>query len=136
MLSNEAVDLAQFVAPKAAAAFQANRVEPEFGHIVVSFNVDVRRFVAFVGEKEEAVGTQAEDGRHHNKEIMACRKVAALWGVRNHSCTRSFSTLGSVCFLPVAAVRVRDGRRRVALYVSGARGGGEVQLLITVLEKN
>jgi hypothetical protein len=64
MLDDEALYLTEFVCRKVRGLSERDGLEPEFRERAIALNVDVSWFVAFVTEKEEAVRTDAKDGRH------------------------------------------------------------------------
>lgn len=89
MLLNKTIDSIQLVPTKSSAAFQAHGIEPEFGYIVVPFNVNMGRFVAFIGEKEEPVRANAQNSRHYKSGLMGVCKLESCRGLCKCPCNDS-----------------------------------------------
>src|SRR2546421_10911740 len=70
MLADQFLKSIYFVAAKPAAALQANRIEPKLCHLVVTLNVDMRRFIPISRVKEEPVGSSAFDCRHLRLTVL------------------------------------------------------------------
>ena len=54
----------EFVASEAVIERQKDGLEPEFRFMLGCFNVNMRRFLAFVALKEEAKTFDSQHGRH------------------------------------------------------------------------
>jgi hypothetical protein len=63
MLGYVILHRAELVSWEVRGVGERDRLEPELRERAVALNVDVRRFVAFVTEEEEPVGTDAKDRR-------------------------------------------------------------------------
>ena len=63
MLDDEALHLPEFVRREIRGLNERDRLEPEFRERAIALYVDVGWFVAFVTEEEEAIRTDAKDGR-------------------------------------------------------------------------
>ena len=50
---------------------QSDRIQPEFGGLVVAIDVHVRRFFGFMAVEVDAIGTRAQDGRHNVKYALS-----------------------------------------------------------------
>jgi hypothetical protein len=59
MLNNDPLDLIEFASSEAIIGGQNNRIEPKFGLIGSSFDMDMRRFLPFITEEIEAEPTDA-----------------------------------------------------------------------------
>jgi hypothetical protein len=68
------LDTVDFAATEAATSVQPNRIEPEPGFHVLSFDVDMRWFTAVAGVKEEPVWPLDWYGWHSCKSSMLCAK--------------------------------------------------------------
>lgn len=64
MLRHKVFYAIDFFSVETIAILKPHRVEPEFGFLVVLFNVNMRRFILISSIKEEAVGTNSQDGGH------------------------------------------------------------------------
>jgi len=56
MAHHQRLDITQFPPRKATASFQSDRIEPELRFIVIPCDVNMLRFAAVAGLKEEAMG--------------------------------------------------------------------------------
>jgi len=54
MIDNNPFDLVQFAGSEAVIGRQQNGIEPKLGLIASGFDMDMRRFLAFVAEEVEA----------------------------------------------------------------------------------
>jgi hypothetical protein len=59
MLADQPLNLIQFVRFETVIGCQAHWVKPEFGLVALGFDMDMRRFIVFVAEKEKAVTPDA-----------------------------------------------------------------------------
>jgi hypothetical protein len=59
MVCDMAQNVIDFSAGETAAVVESYRIKPEFGLVIVSLYVDVRRLVTIPGIEKEAVGTDA-----------------------------------------------------------------------------
>ena len=64
MLHDETLDIAETGASQSATLLQPYRIQPELGHMTVTFNVHMRRLVAVSSIEEESVGAMPQDRRH------------------------------------------------------------------------
>ena len=64
MLRYETLDIAEIRASQSSAFLLPYRIQPELGHMIVTFNVHMPRLVAISCIKEESVWTVPQDGRH------------------------------------------------------------------------
>ena len=64
MLDHESLHLSELMRGDIRGLSERDGLEPEFRERAIALNMDVRWLVAFVTEKEEAVRTDAKDGRH------------------------------------------------------------------------
>jgi hypothetical protein len=68
MIEDDFLNLIEFLAGKASASLQTDRIEPELRLArlaIVAFDVDVSRLVPVARVEEEAIRTLAKDGRHN-----------------------------------------------------------------------
>jgi hypothetical protein len=73
VLYDEIGHVGQLVRVEVGRAGQSNWLEPELGKKVIAASMDMRRLVSFVTEKEEAVRSDAENGRHLLKPLWKYR---------------------------------------------------------------
>jgi hypothetical protein len=64
VFAHEPLDSVDLDSRETAAALQSDRIEPEFGHIIVAFDMDVGRFVSIASVEEESVWANTQNGRH------------------------------------------------------------------------
>jgi len=64
MFSHEPFDLAYLHPREPTAALQANGVQPQFGDIIVAFDMNVGRLVPITGVEEEPVWPLTQNCRH------------------------------------------------------------------------
>ena len=64
MLRYEALDIAEIRASQSSAFLLPDRVQPELGHMIVTFNVHMLRLVAISCIEEKSIWTMPQDGRH------------------------------------------------------------------------
>jgi len=67
VLMNHQNDTGDLASRKAATVLEADGIEPDLGAVGVALDVDVRWLGAITGKEEEAVGADAQDGRHGEK---------------------------------------------------------------------
>ena len=56
--------LLQFMCGKSIVIRQAYWIEPKLGFAIASFQMNVRRFIAFMGIKVESIAAFSQYGRH------------------------------------------------------------------------
>jgi hypothetical protein len=74
---------------KATAVLQPHRVGPELGRIVVTLDVDVRRFVRVASVKEEPVRPLPENGRHSSCSNQPALKETTRSGPERFTAVRA-----------------------------------------------
>ena len=67
MLEHEGPNSADLGPTESAAILKANRVEPELGAVLVSFDMNVHRLVTISGVEEEAVRPTPKNRWHPGK---------------------------------------------------------------------
>ena len=65
MLFHQIKNLPQFSSGETIIVCQANRIEPELGFAIHPFDVDVRRFIPFMGIKVKPIAIFSQDRRHN-----------------------------------------------------------------------
>jgi hypothetical protein len=85
MLFNQIFDAPIFLGAKAMAALQQDGLEPKLCLTIVTFDVDMRRFVTISRVKEYSVWPTAKHGRHQpmlirlpEKGNIVCREAILL----------------------------------------------------------
>ena len=64
MIPDDFVDSTEFCSIKATASLQPDRIEPELGDLVLTLDVNVLRFIAIAGVKEQSIRAYPEYCRH------------------------------------------------------------------------
>ena len=75
MLDDEALNAPEFMRWETRGLSERDRLEPELREGAIALDMDVSRLVAFVTEKEEAVRTDAKDGRQSPLTYQAQRRA-------------------------------------------------------------
>ena len=65
MVEEDFLYLIEFLASKASASLQADRIELELRLAIVALDVDVSRLVPVARVEEEAIRALVKDGRHN-----------------------------------------------------------------------
>jgi hypothetical protein len=60
----------QFTAIETVVRHELYGVEPEFGFVFPGLDVDMRRFLPLVAEKEKAEAANAENSRHRRSRLL------------------------------------------------------------------
>lgn len=60
MIPDDFVDSTEFCSIKATASLQPDRIEPELGDLVLTLDVNVLRFIAIAGVKEQSIRAYPE----------------------------------------------------------------------------
>jgi hypothetical protein len=63
ILSHQPFQSANLVAAESPALLESDRIKPELGSSIITFNVNVRRLVALTGVKEKPVWSKSQYGR-------------------------------------------------------------------------
>jgi len=69
------LDRKEFVRSEPAAAIKHDRIDPEFGRVLVSLNVDMWRFLTIVCVEEKPVGSDSQ-GSWHDKTLLGSGRKA------------------------------------------------------------
>jgi hypothetical protein len=69
------LDRKELVRPEPAAAVEHDRIDPEFGRVLVSLNVDMWRFLTIVCVEEKPVGSDSQ-GSWHDKTLLGSGRNA------------------------------------------------------------
>lgn len=64
MTPDDFVDSTEFCSIEATASLQPDRIEPELGDLVLTLDVNVLRFIAIAGVKEQSIRAYPEYCRH------------------------------------------------------------------------
>ncbi len=60
MIPDDFVDSTEFCSIEATASLQPDRIEPELGDLVLTLDVNVLRFIAIAGVKEQSIRAYSE----------------------------------------------------------------------------
>jgi hypothetical protein len=69
------LDRKEFVRSEPAAAIKHDRIDPEFGRVLVSLNVDMWRFLTIVCVEEKPVGSDSQ-GSWYDKTLLGSGRKA------------------------------------------------------------
>jgi hypothetical protein len=84
MIADDSLNSTHLRPIKSSALLQPDGIKPEFCHLILALDMNMRRFVSVTGVKEETVGTHSEYGGHlffnavhdfHRLSIRAHRRL-------------------------------------------------------------
>ncbi len=64
MIAHERMDAPNFWTGHAATLLQSDRIKPKLGHLILSFDMHMGRFIPITDTKEEAIRTDPQYRRH------------------------------------------------------------------------
>jgi hypothetical protein len=75
VLFDDFLDRKEFVRSEPTASIKHDRIDPEFGRVLVSLNVDMWRLLAVVCVEEKPVGPDSQ-GSWHDKTLLGSGRKA------------------------------------------------------------